>query len=1254
MADRTVTAKLVADTSSYTPATQTATKATSELAAAQKEAASSNKAEAESTASSTTQKIEAARQTRLLTTAQRDATAAAREAAAANSEATASLSAAQKEVAAAAKDTTELAAARQAAAQEALDAAEKEAVATAETKAAADAQTKAATAALVSFKDETAASRENSAEQAANAAATEAAATKRKDAYTGTSKVALVAGAAVAAGFYAAEKATSDFNKSLSGVQAVSSASAADMGLLRNAALDAGKATAFTATEAADAEGELVKAGVSVKDVLGGALSGALSLAAAGQLDLADAATISANAMNTFALKGSDVPHIADVLAAAANKSAADVSQLAYAMQQGGLVAAQTGLSFEDTTAILAAFADRGLEGADAGTSLKTMLEKLNAPTSQASSLMQSLGITTYDASGKFVGITALAGELHDKLGVLTDQQRNQALATIFGSDAIRAASVLYNLGADGVKGYSQAVNDSGAASRMAATQMDNFSGDLKQLKGSIDVALIQGGSGANVILRDMAQFATKVVNAFASLPKPLQEAAVGFSGGAGTALLLVGGLTSIAGKAASTKKTLSEVSEASTGLKGALASAGSFMAGPWGLAIAGAATVVAVFATRHKDAAVAVNSFTDAIKADGNAIGGTTTQAVAADLASKGLFETYTKLGVSSTTVTNAALGNADALKQVNDATMSAIAGTDGHSAASMKQAVSLGSALQTVKAYSGGIHDQLVAQQQATAATQDSTAATGMSAAAQAKAAQAAKDAAAAQFAQSGAQRAAADAARVDAEASGAGSVATSGHTAAKVSDTAVTNAATAATKANTTASKADTAAQKDQAKASTDQSKADTAATKSSDAAANATKVSADANATAAQKKKANSEATSAATKAANSQTTADNAASHASDAASAASDKHAAANDKSAKASSAAADAASKQAAATSDAAKQAAADAEAARQAAEVHKLGVTWLLAVADAESQASGSADALDSSVTDEVSAMKDAQTTAGTLKDALDALNGVHIAASRAAVDEQQKVADLTKAFSDNGKSLDITTDAGRKNITAIDDLATAANAHAQAVAEESGSISAGNKALDASRAEFDAVLKSAGYSTTQIAQFNKTLLNTPTLATVTLDVKVDTSAAAAALNALASKYAGVIVGGGPGGKRIVSGYATGGLVAGYGTGTSDSNDVAVSNKEYIVNAAAVARPGVLAELNALNFGSGNATVVKPMVSMHSMAAAAGGPGAGGGGTLQVEFAPGGGEGYFLRWLRNTIRVSGGGNVQAFLGTN
>lgn len=529
------------------------------------------------------------------------------------------------------------------------------------------------------------------------------------------------------------------------------------------------------------------------------------------------------------------------------------------------------------------------------------------------------------------------------------------------------------------------------------------------------------------------------------------------------------------------------------------------------------------------------------------------------------------------------------------------------------------------------------------AAASSADATKATSAQADAQAQAATAA-------YALAGAQRAFTDEQIAVTDATGADTSTTKDHTAAKVNNTTATNDSTAATKAHESAAKADATTQKDLTKASTDQGKADAAAAKAASDAATAAKVNANANSTAAEKKRANASAASAAAAASRAQATADAEAGRAANAASTAADKHTAANDKSAKAASAAADASAKQAGATSDAAKQAADEAEASREATEVHKLGTDWLRAVAKAEADASDSASELDGSVKGEVDAMKSAQTQASALKDALDALNGVHISAGRAALDEQQKVADLSKALYENGKNLDITTEAGRKNMTAIYDLATAANAHAQSVADETGSIKAGSDAMDASRKEFDAVLKAAGLTTDQIDAFNKSLLNTPKIATVTLGVQADTSSAAASLQALEDKYSstGLIFGG----HHIGLTMATGGLITGPGGPTSDSVPVNASAGEYIVKASVVSQPGMKSALDTLNFGHSTASVVRPMLPSHSAGGIGGYSAAGGVGTVQVELVASGGEDMFMRFMRHAIRLRGG-NVQAVLGS-
>jgi TP901 family phage tail tape measure protein len=364
-------------------------------------------------------------------------------------------------------------------------------------------------------------------------------------------------GTAMITGFAIAAASAAKFDKALSNVRAVTGASSADMAKLRSAALEAGKSTSYTATEAANAEAELARAGVSVADITGGALKGSLALAASGQIDLAESATLAAQAMNTFGLHGKDVTHIADVLSAGANKSAADVHGLGMALRMGGLLAHQTGLSLDDTVGALSAFADHALVGSDAGTSLKVMLQRLTPQSDEARQMMDRLGFTAYDSQGKFVGLAKMAGNLKSSFGNLTPEARNAAFATIFGSDAVRSATILYELGAKGVQKYTAEVNDSGAAGRMASVQTDNLIGDLERLRGAIETALIEGGSSANGALRGMTQLITRLVNAYNDLPPELQRAVTGFMGIGGAATLAGAAILLLIPRIAATRTAL-------------------------------------------------------------------------------------------------------------------------------------------------------------------------------------------------------------------------------------------------------------------------------------------------------------------------------------------------------------------------------------------------------------------------------------------------------------------------------------------------------------------------------------------------------------------------------------------------------------------------------------------------------------------------------------------------------------------------
>jgi TP901 family phage tail tape measure protein len=367
---------------------------------------------------------------------------------------------------------------------------------------------------------------------------TTAAAAKQQEALRTVGVGLAAVGATAAAGLAIMVKASTEFGAKMAQLQSLSHASAGEMRQFHDAALTTGEAFGYSATQVADAEIELTKAGIGIKEQMGGALPGALALAAAGQMDVAEATSIAVTAMTQFGLTGGQIPHVADLLAAGADKALGSVDDLGMALKQGGLVASQFGLSVDDTVGTLSAFANAGLIGSDAGTSFKTMLTQLAAPSQASAALLEKYNIQLNDASGNFIGITGLAGQLQTKLGGLTQAQRNSALATIFGTDAVRAANVLYKEGASGIQGWIDKVDDTGFASAQAAGKMNSLQGDVQKLSAAFQTDLIKAGESADGALRGIVQSATGLIKIFGGLPQPVQGGVVAF-----TALVAVVGL---------------------------------------------------------------------------------------------------------------------------------------------------------------------------------------------------------------------------------------------------------------------------------------------------------------------------------------------------------------------------------------------------------------------------------------------------------------------------------------------------------------------------------------------------------------------------------------------------------------------------------------------------------------------------------------------------------------------------------------
>ncbi|MEN1008758.1 phage tail tape measure protein [Listeria monocytogenes] len=389
--------------------------------------------------------------------------------------------------------------------------------------------------------------------------------------------------APVALGLGFATKKAADFEQQMSNTLSVMSPGEVNQykDALRELAIQQGADTKYSALEAAQAQEELLKAGLSVKDVINGGLSGALSLATAGELDLASAAEIAATVLNAFKDDNLSVADAANILAGAANASATGVEEMKMSLQQVSAVASGVGLSFDDTSTMLAVFAQNGLKGSDAGTSLKTMLQRLHPTTKAAWEQFDALGLSIvdnetamkvlqengvkplsndtdklmgqiqdlakslagpkasaskvnkefeeltvatgavhsafYDTNGELKSAEEISGLLQSSLKDLNSEQRSAALGAMFGSDAVRAGNIAYREGAEGIKKMRTEMGKV-TADDVAKMKMDNLKGTIEEISGAIETFAISIGTSLTPVLRSLGKYIQQAADWFNGL----------------------------------------------------------------------------------------------------------------------------------------------------------------------------------------------------------------------------------------------------------------------------------------------------------------------------------------------------------------------------------------------------------------------------------------------------------------------------------------------------------------------------------------------------------------------------------------------------------------------------------------------------------------------------------------------------------------------------------------------------------------
>lgn len=285
----------------------------------------------------------------------------------------------------------------------------------------------------------------------------------------------------------AAIKVGSDFEAQMSRVQAISGATGDELESLKNQAIQLGADTAFSAKEAAEGMENLAAAGFTTTEIMD-AMPGMLNLAAAAGEDLAASSDIAASTLRGFGLEASDAAHVADVLAENANRTNSSVAETGEAMKYVAPLARAAGISMEETAAAIGIMANAGIQGSQAGTTLRGALSRLSRPTDAMTAAMDELGVSFYDSNGKMKSLTEQVGMMRKATEGMTDEQKNNYLVTLYGQEALSGMLALMNEGEDTLGDLTDAYEScDGAAEKAAKTMQDNLKGAIEQLGGSAE-----------------------------------------------------------------------------------------------------------------------------------------------------------------------------------------------------------------------------------------------------------------------------------------------------------------------------------------------------------------------------------------------------------------------------------------------------------------------------------------------------------------------------------------------------------------------------------------------------------------------------------------------------------------------------------------------------------------------------------------------------------------------------------------------
>lgn len=300
------------------------------------------------------------------------------------------------------------------------------------------------------------------------------------------------------------------FDTSMSQVAATMGKSTDEIKDLREFAKKMGSETAFSASEAADALNYMALAGYNSKTSMK-MLPNVLNLAAAGSIDLAEASDMVTDAQSALGLKLDETSELVDKMAKASSKTNTSVAQLGEAMLTVGGTAKNLKGGTTELSVALGLLADNGIKGAEGGTALRNIILSLSAPTDSAAKALKALGVEVFDEQGNMRDLESIFADLDARLSTMSQGEQTQVLSKIFNKVDLKSVNALLGTSADRWDEVTTEINNAtGAAQKMADTQLDNLNGNITIFQSALEGAQIEISERLTPTLNDFVKIGTQ------------------------------------------------------------------------------------------------------------------------------------------------------------------------------------------------------------------------------------------------------------------------------------------------------------------------------------------------------------------------------------------------------------------------------------------------------------------------------------------------------------------------------------------------------------------------------------------------------------------------------------------------------------------------------------------------------------------------------------------------------------------------